>query len=163
MHHSGYSTNVQANGRAFKSRSGNLSALTLIYYLCGSATTYGWDVKPRFSMCGTRNMDYKDPDSTEKENVWLPSHTYIQQTNNVYIHKVIGPVWMVTTEYTVDVDRLDNIRYTLLLPFRIIRCVDPGAHLQPQWSAHHFFSFSCVRICMSRQSQILFLSDVGIF
>ena len=26
-----------------------------------------------------------------------------------------------------------------------------------------FFSFSCAHICMSRQSQILFLSDVGIF
>ena len=35
---------------------------------CGNATSFGWDVKPRSSLCCTPSMDYKDPDITEEEN-----------------------------------------------------------------------------------------------
>ena len=40
-----------------------------VYYPCGSAASFGWDVKPRSSLCSTPNMDYKDPDITEEENL----------------------------------------------------------------------------------------------
>ena len=40
-----------------------------VYYSCGSAASFGWDVKPRSSLCSTPNMDYKDPDITEEENL----------------------------------------------------------------------------------------------
>ena len=32
-------------------------------------TSFGWDVKPRSSLCSTPNMDLKDPDITEEENL----------------------------------------------------------------------------------------------
>jgi len=37
----------------------------------------GWDVKPRSSLCSTPNMDYKDPDITEEDNLLLPAQTDI--------------------------------------------------------------------------------------
>ena len=37
--------------------------------------SFGWDVKPRSGLCSTPNMDGKDPDSTEEENLCLPAHT----------------------------------------------------------------------------------------
>ena len=36
---------------------------------CGNAASFGWDVKPRSGLCSTPNMDGKDPDSTEEENL----------------------------------------------------------------------------------------------
>ena len=35
----------------------------------GNTTSFGWDVKPRSCLCSTPNMDYKDPDITEEENL----------------------------------------------------------------------------------------------
>ena len=35
------------------------------------AASFGWDVKPRSSLCSTPNMDYKNPDVTEEENMWF--------------------------------------------------------------------------------------------
>ena len=40
-----------------------------VYYSCGSAASFGWDVKPRSGLCSTPNMDGKDPDITEEENL----------------------------------------------------------------------------------------------
>ena len=62
-------------GSGFESRPGHCAAWIWVYYSCGSAASFGWDVKPRSSLCSTPNMDYKDPDITEEENLWLPAHT----------------------------------------------------------------------------------------
>ena len=40
-----------------------------VYYSYGSAGLFGWDVKPRSGLCSTPNMDGKDPDITEEENL----------------------------------------------------------------------------------------------
>ena len=46
-----------------------------LWILCvtkwGNAASFGWDVKPRSSLCSTPNMDYKNPDVTEEENMWF--------------------------------------------------------------------------------------------
>ena len=54
------------------------AAMTLCVTKRGNATSFGWDVKPRSSLCSTPNMDYKDPDITEEVNLWLPAHTELQ-------------------------------------------------------------------------------------
>ena len=56
-------------GPGFESRPGHCAAWIWVYYSCGSAASFGWDVKPRSSLCSTPNMDYKDPDITEEENL----------------------------------------------------------------------------------------------
>ena len=56
---------VRIPARAFN-RS-DISVLQL--YSCGSASSFGWDVKPTTSLCRTPNMDYQDPDITEEENL----------------------------------------------------------------------------------------------
>ena len=40
-----------------------------VCYSCGNAASFGWDVKPRSGLCSTPNMDGKDPDITEEENL----------------------------------------------------------------------------------------------
>ena len=37
--------------------------------LDGHLVSFGWDVRPRSSLCSTPNMDYKDPEITEEENL----------------------------------------------------------------------------------------------
>ena len=36
------------------------------------------DIKPTSSLYCKPNMDWKDPDITEEENLWLPAHTELQ-------------------------------------------------------------------------------------
>ena len=47
------------------------SLLKTLHYHKSSSTraSFGWDVKPRSSLCSTQNMDDKDPDITEEENL----------------------------------------------------------------------------------------------
>ena len=59
----------QPKGPGFESGSGHCAGWIWVYYSCGSAASFGWDVKPRSSLCSTPNMDYKDPDITEEENL----------------------------------------------------------------------------------------------
>ena len=33
-----------------------------VYYPCGIAASFRWDVKPKSSLCSTPKIDYKDPD-----------------------------------------------------------------------------------------------------
>ena len=40
---------------------------------------------------------------------------------------------------SIPFNKCFSLVYTLLFPFGRIWCVDPGAHPQLQWSAHHFF------------------------
>ena len=47
-------------------------AITL--YIRLYIASFGWDVKPRSSLCSTQNMDYKDPDIIEKDHLLLPAH-----------------------------------------------------------------------------------------
>ena len=54
---------VRIPARAFN-RS-DISVLQL--YSCGSASSFGWDVKSRFSLCSTRFMDYKETHNTEED------------------------------------------------------------------------------------------------
>ena len=53
---------VQSQARALCRRGFGLTK-------CGSTASYGWDVKPRSSLGSTPNVDYKDPDITEEENL----------------------------------------------------------------------------------------------
>ena len=46
----------------------------------GSAMSFGLDVKSKFSLCSTPNIDLKDPDITEEEILLLSVHTETLQT-----------------------------------------------------------------------------------
>ena len=53
----------------FNPRPGQSALVYLCVTKCGNAMSFGWDVKLRLSLCCTPNIDFKDPGSTEQENL----------------------------------------------------------------------------------------------